>query len=343
VTTLSATTTRAVLLARRPDGDLHPEDLEVGEIDLPVLASGDALVRNEYMSLDPNARGRMNSGDMVYTGNFEVGGPLDGWAVGTVIESRSTALPTGSTVRHRMGYRELAVVSESAARTVDVSLAPAASWLSALGQTGFTAYVGMKRIAAVGKDETVFVSAAAGGVGQIAGQVARRLGASQVIGSAGGAEKCSWLTESAGYDVAIDYRSEDVRERLAAVVQDGLDVYFDNVGGNQLVAAVKSMKPHGRVALCGMISSLAGSATQPGIGELMDVILRRVTIRGFIVRDHEDLRSEFEKDVAGWLADGNLVDHYTVAEGLDTAGEALVGMLRGANTGKALVRLGARS
>jgi NADPH-dependent curcumin reductase CurA len=343
VTTVATSTTRAVLLARRPSGDLLPDDLRLGEIPLPELTAGHALVRNEYMSLDPNARGRMNTGDMVYTANFQVDQPLDGWAVGTVLESRSADLPTGSTVRHRKGYRDLAVVSDTDARTVDVSQAPAASWLSALGQTGFTAYVGMQRVAAVAKGETVFVSAAGGGVGQVAGQVARLLGASQVIGSAGGAEKCAWLTESAGYDEAIDYRSQDVKARLGELAPEGLDVYFDNVGGVQLVAAVRSMRPHGRVALCGMISSLAGAEHQPGIGELMDVILRRVTIQGFIVRDHEDLRARFEQDVSRWLASGELHDHFTEAEGLAAAPDALVGMLGGANTGKALVRLGGES
>lgn len=340
MTTSSTTVTRAVVLESRPVDDLEPEHLRVTEIALPELRTNEALVRNEYMSLDPNARGRMRTGDMVYTGNFEIGEPLDGHAVGTVVESRSPTLPVGSTVRHRLGYRELAIVSPETARVVDVSIAAAPHWLSALGQTGFTAYVGVQRIGAVGPGQTVFVSAAAGGVGQVAGQVARALGATTVIGSAGGPEKCAWLTESAGYDVALDHRSDDIRAGLAAAAPDGIDFYFDNVGGEQLVAAVQSMRPHGRVSLCGMISSVVGGASQPGLDKLMDVILRRVTIQGFIVRDHEDLRPQFEADVARWIGEGRLHDQHTIAEGIEAAPAALAGMLRGANTGKALVHLG---
>ena len=339
MTTVSTTSTRAVVLARRPEGDLEPGHLRVDEIAVPALAPGEALVRNQYMSLDPNARGRMNTGDMVYTGNFALDQPLDGHAVGIVVQSRSEELPVGSTVRHRLGYRELAVVDASTARTVDVSVAPAASWLSALGQTGFTAYVGIQRVGRVHPGSAVFVSAAAGGVGMIAGQVARALGATTVIGSAGGAEKCAWLTGTAGYDLAIDHRSDDVRALLREAVPDGLDLYFDNVGGEQLVAAVQSMRPHSRVALCGMISSIVGGAPQPTLDRLMDLILRRVTVQGFIVRDHEDLRAQFEADVTRWIGSGQLVDHHTVTDGLEAVPAALAGMLRGANTGKALVRL----
>jgi NADPH-dependent curcumin reductase CurA len=340
-TSTTARTTAAVLLAARPGGDVSVDDLRLDEIALPALQPGDALIRNALMSLDPNARGRMNAGDMVYTANFEVGAPLDGWAIGEVLDSRSAALPVGSTVRHRKGWRELAVVSESeVARVVDTSLAPSASWLSALGQTGFTAYVGVQRIVCVTRGESVFVSAAAGGVGMIAGQVARLLGATAVIGSAGGPAKAAFLTDALGYTAAIDYRNEDVPSRLRQLLPDGLHAYFDNVGGSQLVAAVRSMRTGGRVALCGMVSALAATSPQPAIDELMDVILRRVTLRGFIVRDHEDLRARFESDVAGWLKSGELTDAYTIADGLAAAPDAFVAMLGGGNTGKALVRVG---
>ena len=166
-------TTRTVVLARRPGARLVAEDLEVRELPVPALTAGQALVRNELMSLDPSTRGRMDATDKVYTTNFELGGPLDGWAVGQVVESRTLALPVGATVRHRLGWRELAVVDDTSARVVDVSAVPAASWLSALGQTGFTAYVGVTAIGAIRPGETFFVSAAAGGVGSVAGQLAR--------------------------------------------------------------------------------------------------------------------------------------------------------------------------
>jgi NADPH-dependent curcumin reductase CurA len=332
-------TTRAVVLASRPRGTLAASDLHVATVAVDDLQPGHALVRNRYMSLDPSTRGRMDGGEKVYTTNFAVGGPLDGWAIGDVVESRSTALPIGATVRHRLGWRELAMVSDADARPVDLTVAPAPSWLSALGQTGFTAYVGVVRIGAVAAGDTFFVSAAAGGVGSMAGQIARLHGAGRVIGSAGGAGKCEWLVSELGFDAAIDYRSTDVRERLASLAPEGIDVYFDDVGGAQLVAALHNLRTDGRIALCGMVSTMIAGAPQPPIGELIQAVLRRATLRGFIVRDHEDLRAEFEARVSGWLQAGQLVDRASVVDGLDAAPQALVDLLAGGNTGKALVRL----
>ena len=333
-------TTRAVVLARRPRGRLLAEDLRVENLAVPELEPGQALVRNELMSLDPSTRGRMDAGDKVYTTNFAVGQALDGWAIGQVIASRSPALPVGATVRHRLGWRELAVLDAGSARVVDLALAPAASWLSALGQTGFTAYVGLRRIGDLAVGDTVFVSAAAGGVGSIAGQLARLLGAGRVIGSAGGIQKCRWLIEDVGFDAAIDYRSQDLRARLTELASDGLDLYFDNVGGDHLVAALHQMRIGGRITLCGMVSTMQAGPNPAAISELIEAVLRRVTLRGFIVRDHEDLRPEFEAKVANWLDSGQLRDHCTEVAGLESAPAAMVGLLEGGNVGKALVRLG---
>jgi NADPH-dependent curcumin reductase CurA len=330
---------QAVVLARRPRGRLLAEDLQVESLPVPDLEPGQALVRNELISLDPSTRGRMDAADKVYTTNFSVGQALDGWAIGHVVESRSPALPVGAAVRHRLGWRESAVLDADSARVVDLDLAPASSWLSALGQTGFTAYVGLTRIGDLAVGDTVFISAAAGGVGSIGGQLARLLGAGRVIGSAGGIQKCRWLIEDVGFDAAIDYRSQDLRSRLAEVAADGLDLYFDNVGGEHLVAALHQMRTDGRITLCGMVSTLQAGSDGPGIGELIEAVLRRVTLRGFIVRDHEDLRPEFEASVAGWLESGQLRDHCTEVYGLESAPAAMVGLLEGDNLGKALVRL----
>jgi NADPH-dependent curcumin reductase CurA len=339
--TRSLRSTPAIVLARRPRGALEPSDLQLTDISVAVPGPGEALVRNEYMSLDPSARGRMDATQKVYTTNFELGGPLDGWAIGRVLESGSEQLPVGATVRHRLGWRELALVTEAGAKVVDVSTAPASSWLSALGQTGFTAYVGVARIGQLAAGDTFFVSAAAGGVGSIAGQVARLSGARQVIGSAGGPDKCDWLGSELGFDASIDYRASDVRHRLAELAPDGLDLYFDNVGGDQLVAALHNLRTDGRITLCGMVSTIAATDGQPVIGELIQAVLRRATLRGFIVRDHEDLRPEFETRVGSWLRSGELVDRATVYEGIGAAPEAIVQLLRGGNVGKALVRLSA--
>ncbi len=332
--------TRAVVLARRPHGHLRPDDLRLRRVPLPRPAAGQVVVRNVVMSLDPAARGRMDATEKVYTANFDLGAPLDGWAVGRVIASRAAEVPVGSAVRHRLGWRELAVLDASATRALDLAVATPEQWLSALGQTGFTAFVGLTRIGGLTPGETVLISAAAGGVGSIAAQLARLFGAGRVIGTAGGPAKCSWLVERLRLDGAIDHRREDLRVRLAELAGGGVDLYFDNVGGHLLAAALREMRPEGRVTLCGMVSTLQAAADQAPIGHLIEAVLRRLTLRGFIVRDHEDLRPEFESRVSGWLASGELVDHCTVFPGLDQAPEALVGLLDGANTGKALVRIG---
>jgi NADPH-dependent curcumin reductase CurA len=334
---LTTRTTRAVVLARRPTGQLVPGDLRLSDLPVPEVGPGQALVRNELMSLDPSTRGRMDATDKVYTANFAVGAPLDGWAVGRVAESRSALLPVGATVRHRLGWRDLAVVDDASARVVDVGLAPARSWLSALGQTGFTAYVGLTRVGRLAPGETVLVSAAAGGVGSVAVQLARLLGAGRVIGVAS-ARKRDWLLGELGLDEVLD-RAGDVRAGLAALVPDGVDLYVDNTGGGTLVAALRNMRTGGRVVLCGMVSTMEDDAGGPGIGALVEAVLRRLTLSGFIVRDHEDLRPEFESRVAGWLTSGRLTDAVTEVEGLENAPGALVDLLAGGNLGKSLVRL----
>ena len=207
-----------------------------------------------------------------------------------------------------------------------------------LGQTGFTAYAGLRRAGEIRPGDVVFVSAAAGAVGSAAGQLARLLGASRVIGSAGGAEKARMLVDELGFDAGIDYRA-GLADGLAAAAPDGIDLYFDNVGGDHLVAALYALRVHGRVALCGMISTIEDASSAPGVQHLIQAVLKRLVLRGFIVRDHEDLRPEFEKQVANWLRTGELVSKQTVADGLENAVDAFIGLLAGANVGKMLVRL----
>ena len=329
---------RAVILRERPEGEPSPEMFSIEERALPPLGEGDLLVRNSFMSVDPSMRGRLGTGEMHYTTNFVVGEPLDGSAVGRVVASRDSGIPVGTAVRHRLGWRDYAVVPAGTARVVDERLAPLSTWLGCLGQTGFTAYAGLVRIAELRPGDAVFVSGAAGGVGSAAGQIARLLGASRVVGSAGGPEKCKVLVEQLGYDDAFDYRREPARDALRRLVPDGIDVYFDNVGGNQLAAALHSLKLGGRVALCGQISQFGTGGPGPG-PDLLQAILKRLTLRGFIVRDHEDLREEFETRMCGWLRSGELRSEETIVEGLDRAVEAFIGMLHGANLGKMLVRL----
>ena len=331
-------TTRIVTLASLPDGRPTPANFALEEQPTGELGPGQLLVRNAYMSVDPAMRGRMEPTEKHYTTNFTVGGPLDGSAVGRVIESHADRFAVGDFVRHRLGWRDYAVVDAQAATIVDPALALLPTWLGVLGQTGFTAYVGLRRAGEMHEGDVVFVSAAAGAVGSAAGQFARLLGASRVIGSAGGAEKVRILVDELGFDEGIDYRA-GLAEGLAAAAPDGIDLYFDNVGGDHLVAALYALKVRGRVALCGMISTMEDASSAPGVQHLIQVVLKRLTIRGFIVRDHEDLRPEFEKQVANWLRTGELVSRQTVVDGLENAVDAFLGLLSGANVGKMLVRL----
>jgi NADPH-dependent curcumin reductase CurA len=328
---------------RRPDGEPVPRDFAVEERPLPSLGEGQLLVRNLYMSVDPSMRGRLESTEKHYTHNFTPGSPLDGRALGVVQESRCSDVPPGSYVRHQLGWREWAVVDAAdtdGAGRIDPELAPLPTWLGLLGQTGFTAYVGLIRIAAVRPGDTVFVSAAAGAVGSAAGQFARLLGAERVVGTAGGPDKCALLVKEFGYDDAADYRAEPVRGALARMAPDGIDVYFDNVGGEQLAAALHALRTGGRVALCGMMSQFGGERGSADINQLIQAVLKRLTLRGFIVRDHADLRPEFEERVAGWLGSGRITARETVVDGLENASGALLSLLDGGNVGKMLVRLG---
>ncbi|MGY4408387.1 NADPH-dependent curcumin reductase CurA [Bradyrhizobium sp. LB7.1] len=330
--------TRVITLASRPFGRPVPANFRMQEAALPELADGQILVRNLYMSVDPAMRRRMEQTEKHYTTNFDVGAALEGPSVGQVLASRDPSFGVGDYARHRLGWRDHAVVDGLLANRVDPGLAPLPSWLGVLGQTGLTAYVGLRRIGGLKRDDVVFVSAAAGAVGSAAGQFARLLGASRVIGSAGGAEKAQLLVDVLGYDAGIDYRG-DLPAELTKAAPDGIDLYFDNVGSNHLVAALYALKVNGRVALCGMISTMEDASQAPGVDHLIQAVFKRLTLRGFIVNDHEDLRPEFEMQVAGWLASGDLVSKQTVVDGLDRAADAFIGVLSGANVGKMLVRL----
>ena len=337
---MTPTSTRMVTLLRRP-GPAGPtaDDFAVEERPIPELQPGQLLLSNIAMSVDPSMRGRLDVGEKHYTTNFEVGEPLDGSAIGVVLEGNGSDIAPGTVVRHRMGWREHAVVDAGTVSAVDVDAAPVGAWLGVLGQTGFTAWVGLKRIGDLHEGDTVFVSAAAGAVGSAAARFAKLLGAKRVVGSAGGAAKVAQLVDQLGYDDGFDYRSETARQALPRRAPDGIDLYFDNVGGPQLVAALYNMRINGRVALCGMISQYAPDGQGQDINHLIQAVLRRVTVRGFIVRDHEDMRPEFEQRVTGWLRSGEITALQTVTDGLDHAAEALLAMLAGGNVGKALVRL----
>ncbi len=238
-----------------------------------------------------------------------------------------------------LGWREVAVLDGSAARVVDVTAAPASAYLGVLGMTGLTAYAGLSRVGAMREGDVVFVSGAAGAVGGAVGQIARALGASRVIGSAGTAEKVRHVVEDLGFDAAFDYHDGPVSGRLREAAPDGIDVYFDNVGGEHLEAAIGSLRLHGRIAVCGMISVYNDTEPTPGPRNLSRLIQTRGRIEGFLVSDHYDLAGEYAAQAAGWLADGTLSLRETAVDGIENAVDAFLGVLRGENTGKMVVRL----
>jgi NADPH-dependent curcumin reductase CurA len=331
--------TREVHLVARPTGWPEPGDFAIVERELPAPADGEALVRNVLMSVDPYMRGRMNDAPS-YAAPYRLREVMHGAALGEVVESRSPELAVGDTVVHNLGWREHALGPAQAFQPVrPPEGVPASAYLSALGGTGFTAYVGLLEVAAMKPGDVVFVSAAAGAVGSMAGQIARLRGASRVIGSAGSDRKVAYLTGRLGFDAAFDYKAGPVRDQLAAAAPDGIDVYFDNVGGDHLEAAIGAMRDFGRIAVCGMISGYNATGPRPGPRNMELVLTRRLTMRGFIIVDHAQRRPEFLREASGWVQRGEITFEETYFEGLDNAVAAFLAMLHGANTGKMLVRL----
>ncbi|MFI6781752.1 NADP-dependent oxidoreductase [Micromonospora sp. NPDC050276] len=328
---------REIHLASRPVGWPTDENFRLVETEVPTPGPGQIVVRNQYLSVDPYMRGRMNDVKS-YVPPFALDAPLDGAAIGEVVASESAEIAVGATVLHGLGWREYALLDATAARPVDPSIAPVSAYLSVLGMTGLTAYAGLLEVAAMKPGETVFVSAAAGAVGSLVGQIAKLKGAGRVVGSAGSPAKVERL-RALGFDAAFDYHDGPVRESLRAAAPDGVDVYFDNVGGDHLEAAISVMNLHGRAAICGMIGQY--NATEPPAAprNLTLVIGKRLTLRGFLVNDHNHLRAAFVRDVAGWLRDGTLSYDETIVDGIENAPAAFLGLLRGDNLGKMLVRV----
>jgi hypothetical protein len=325
-------------LAARPHGEPKFTDFAFTTATVADPGPGQLLVRTTWMSVDPYMRGRMNDVES-YVPPFALNEPLSGSAVGEVVASGAEHVPVGATVAHFSGWREYALVDAATVQVIDTDIAPAQAYLGALGSTGLTAYAGLTEIAQVVEGDVVFVSGAAGAVGSVAGQIARKLGAGAVIGSAGGAQKAKRLTAEYGFDAAIDYREGDVEGQLKAAAPDGIDVYFDNVGGEHLRAAIARMNVGGRIALCGAISQYNSTSPVPGPDNLGLAIGKRLTLRGFIVMDHLGLLPEYVGRAAAWIADGSLRTDETVYEGIENAAAAFLGVLRGENTGKMLVRL----
>jgi NADPH-dependent curcumin reductase CurA len=331
-------TGREIQLAARPHGEPTLDDFRLAEVELADPADGQLLVRNVLISVDPYMRGRMNDVES-YVPPFALGEALDGGAIGEVVASCADGLEEGDVVLHDRGWREYAVLDAKYARRIDPDLAPLPAYLGVLGSTGLTAYAGLLDVAGLREGDVVFVSGAAGAVGSVAGQIAKLRGHT-VIGSAGSAEKVAWLRDELGFDAVFDYHDGRVAKQLRAAAPDGIDLYFDNVGGEHLEAAIGALRRGGRVALCGAISSY--NATEPPAGprNMHLAIGKRLTLRGFIVFDHFDRRGDFEREVGGLLREGRLHARETIVDGgIEQAPQAFIDLLRGANTGKMLVRL----
>jgi len=329
---------RQITLASRPSGWPTADNFALAEVELPALAEGQVLVRNRFMSVDPYMRGRMNDVKS-YVAPFQLGQPLDGGAVGEVVESRADGFAPGDLVLHGLGWRDLAVLDARHGRKVaPLDGLSESAYLGVLGMTSLTAYAGLLDVAEFKPGDAVFVSGAAGAVGSIAGQIAKLKGASRVIGSAGSDEKVAHLLEL-GFDAAFNYKSGPVAQQLKQAAPDGIDVYFDNVGAEHLEAAISSLNQHGRVAMCGAIAVYNDTTAPAAPRNLALAIGKRLTLRGFIVGDHGARMPEMVAEVGGWLREGKLSFSETVVDGLQNAPEALLGLLRGENTGKMVVRI----
>jgi len=329
------TTARAWHLVSRPTGLPEMSNFELRETELPALQDGWVRVENQWLSVDPYMRGRMNDVKS-YTPPFALGEPMSGGAVGTVVESRSPAFREGETVLHMAGWREAAVgPAESFNKLPPIPVEPH-QWLGNLGLTGGTAYFGLLRVAEAKEGDIVFVSAAAGAVGSAVVQIAKAKGMT-VIGAAGGADKCAWVREL-GADVALDYKAGPIVRQLIEAAPKGIDVYFDNVGGDHLDAAFAAARQNARFAICGMIEDY-NQGSNHAFRYIMRIIAARIMLKGFIYLDYLGELGEFYRDMGGWIASGQVTSRETIRDGIESAPQAFLDLFSGANTGKMLVRL----
>jgi NADPH-dependent curcumin reductase CurA len=323
---------RELVLAARPRGVPQASDFELREVAERAPEDGELLVRNVFVSVDPYMRSRM-TGVRTYVAGYELGQPVDGGAVGRVVASGDPGFAEGDWVLSRLGWRDGGIVRAAGARRLDPDVAPPSTALGVLGMPGLTAWVGLVDIGRIEAGEAIYVSGAAGAVGSAAAQIAKLKGL-HVIGSAGTPEKVEWL-RSLGID-AFDYRETEAADALA----DGIDVYFDNVGGAQLEASLAALRPFGRVVACGAISRYNDERAEPGPRNLFLMVTKRLRLQGFIVMDHDDRYAAFLAEVAPWVRDGSLRYRETIVEGLERVPEAFAGLFRGDNVGKMLVRVG---
>jgi NADPH-dependent curcumin reductase CurA len=313
-----------------------PDDFEMAETEVGDPDPGEVVVRNLFLSVDPYMRARM-SDRKSYAPPYEIGRVMAGGAIGEVVASRDVHFREGDLVESNLGWREAFRSPGERLHRLGTLVAPPSAYLGVLGMPGRTAYVGLE-VAELKEGDTVFVSGAAGAVGSVAAQIAKLKGC-RVLGSAGGPDKVRFLTDDLGLDFAFDYREGGLPARLREGAPDGLDVYFDNVGGEMLEAAIGAMKVFGRIALCGSISRYNESEPTPGPRNLARAVGWCLTIRGFLVSRYEHVRERFLADMTEWVRTGKVVVRETVVEGIEAAPQAFIGLFTGANLGKMVVRV----
>jgi len=326
---------RRIVLASRPSGWVTPENFRLETAPLPELAEGQLLVRNHWLSLDPYMRGRMNEGRS-YAAAQGLNQTMVGGTAGEVIESRNPNFAAGDQVVGYLGWQEYGVSDGSQLMKVDTTHIPLSAYLGAVGMPGVTAWVGLNRIIEAKSGETIVVSAASGAVGSVVGQLAR-LASCRAVGIAGGEEKCRYVTEELGFDACIDYKAQDVGKALKEAVPDGVDGYFENVGGEIMDAVLPRMNAFGRIALCGLIAGYNGDPI--AIRNPTWFLVSRLKLQGFIVSEHMALWPQALKELGAHVVGGRIKYRETIAHGLESAPAAFVGLLRGQNFGKQLVKL----
>ena len=335
---MTSIVSKEIHLKNRPEGLPAASDFELAEVTVPAINDGEVLVQNLYMSVDPYMRGRMYDRKS-YVPPFQIGQPLEGGSVGRVVASKNEGFKEGDYVSSMLGWREYFVSGGAGLTKIDAELLPIQAYLGVAGMPGMTAYVGLLHIGELKEGDTVFVSAAAGAVGSVVCQIAKLKGC-YVVGSAGSDEKAAWLVEEAGIDAAFNYRtSDDVIAEVGRHFPDGIDVYYENVGGVHLEAALEHMRPNGRIVMCGMISMYNAVKPVPGPTRLPYVISKKLTMRGFIVSDHFDKLGAFIADMGKWMAEGKIKWKETIVDGIENAPEAFIGLFKGENFGKMIVKL----
>jgi NADPH-dependent curcumin reductase CurA len=329
------TTFQRIVLASRPSGEATPDNFRLETVELPELKDGEVLVRNEYMTVDPYMRSLMNEGKS-YMPPAQLNATMPGGTVGEVVVSKNPEFAVGDKVVGNLGWAEMGVSDGSTLRKVDTSEVPLQAYLGVVGMPGMTAWYGLNQIMDPKPGDTVVVSAASGAVGSVVGQLAKLKGC-RVVGIAGGKEKCDYVVKELGFDACVDYKAGQLEADLAEATPDGIDAVFENVGGSVLDASLARMNPFGRIAVCGLIAGYNGEPVP--VNHFSAVLVMRLTVRGFIVGEHMAFWPQGLSELAKLVASGKLKYRETIAQDLANAPEAFLGLLKGKNFGKQLVKL----